>query len=76
MQGYTIWAFSPSLNIGHRQFDLANMNTPVLNEQQAQTTANYFADSYNRQFKQGVCDWRGQVKMEDMGIHTIPGYIG
>jgi hypothetical protein len=75
MQTYTIWAYSPSLNESHRQFDLANINTALLDPIKAQQLADAHAHQYNQQRKQHKTDWVGQIKLETVGVTTIPGYI-
>lgn len=75
MQTYTIWAYSPSLNESHRQFDLANINTALLDPTLAQRLADAHAGLFNQQHKQHVTDWVGQIKLETVGVTTIPGYI-
>ena len=74
MKKYTIWAHSPSLNEWQRQFDLTAMNQQ-LSETQAQQDADAFAGILNRDRKQNATDWCGVVKLEELGIQTIPGYI-
>ena len=68
---YTIWAYSPSLNTSHRQFDLANIHTDILDPTQAQRNADAFASIYNRDRKQNATDWVGQIKLENLGISTL-----
>ena len=74
MMKYTVWAHSPSLNEWQRQFDLSNMNR-TLSETEAQQDADAFAGILNRDAKQNARDWRGVVKLEELGIQTIPGYL-
>ena len=73
---YTVYAYSPTLNQKMRQFNLEGgqnnqYHDPIL----AQQWADSFASQLNRQANQGVTDWQAQVAYEDLGIHTIPGYI-
>ena len=74
MELRTIWAYSSSLNEWHRQFDLANV-TQELTEQAAQQAADSFAHVCNRDQKSRTTDWVGVVKVETVGVTTIPGYI-
>jgi hypothetical protein len=74
MELKTIWAHSPSLNEWHRQFDLANIRQELTMDQ-AQQHADMFAHIYNRDARSRVTDWVGVVKIESVGIETIPGYI-
>lgn len=75
MQTYTIWAYSPSLNQSHRQFDLANINTPITEQRIAQQMADSFAGIYNQQQKQHTQDWVGQIKLEQVGVTTLDNYL-
>ena len=72
--GYIIEAYSPSLNQAIRRFELANMGLPQ-DARQAQMEADAFASLCNRDRKQHVVDWQGRITWQDVGIHTIPGYI-
>lgn len=72
-QGYTIWAYSPSLNIEHRLLELSNL-TPIQSQTEAQLRANIFAETYNRNKKQHAEDWVGRIKYEQTGLETLPGY--
>ena len=74
MQQLTVWAHSPSTNEWQRRFDLANVNE-TLTHAQAQQHADAFAGIMNRDKKLHLTDWRGVVKLEEVGIQTIPGYI-
>jgi hypothetical protein len=73
MQGYTIWAYSPSLNQRHRRIDLANPGV-VSDRLLAQRHADAFAGIYNRDKKGYATDWQGEIRLESLGIETIPGY--
>ena len=74
MMKYTVWAHSPSLNEWQRQFDLSNM-TRAPSQAEAQQDADAFAGILNRDRKQNATDWLGVVKLEELGIQTIPGYL-
>jgi hypothetical protein len=41
---------------------------------QAQMVAEAFARLQNSRFHMAVCDWQAQVKLEEVGVHTMPGY--
>jgi hypothetical protein len=73
--GYTVWAYSPTLNQEHRLLDLAD-TTPYTDQAEAQRDADAFAHTYNRNRKERAEDWIGVVKLETVGITTLPGYIG
>ena len=73
-QGYTVWAYSPTLNQEHRLLKLADL-APEQDRARAQQDADAFASIYNRDRKQNATDWRGRVKLETVGISTLPGYI-
>lgn len=72
--GYTIWAYSPSLNEEHRQFDLANMQLEQ-DQRRAQQAADALAGIFNRDRKQHADDWIGRVKLESVGVETLPNYL-
>ena len=74
-QGYTVWAYSPSTNQEYRQLNLANL-APIQEQATAQRDADSFAHIHNRDRKLGATDWVGVVKFEQVGIQTLPGYIG
>lgn len=65
-EGYTIWAYSPSLNIEQRQFILTNM-TPVPTAELAQKYADTFAHEFNRIRKMHATDWQPRIKWEQLG---------
>jgi len=72
---WTVYAYSPSLNQRVRRFDLANMQTQ-LTEQQARVDADNFAQLQRTNQYMMAQDWQGQVELEQLGIDTLPGYIG
>jgi hypothetical protein len=72
---YTVEAYSPSLNQTVRQFDLTNVVDETLTQEQAELLAQQFADLQNRNFYMHVCDWKPKVIQQDVGIHTVDGYI-
>jgi hypothetical protein len=72
---WTVYAYSPSLNQRVRRFDLANMQTQIT-EQQARQDAQYFAQLQNTNQFMNTQDWQALVELEQLGIDTLPGYIG
>jgi len=73
MQKYTIWAYSPRLNQTQHQINLDAMPADAT-EQQAQQRADAFAHSLNQQQHLTARDWEGQVKLEEVGYHTLPNW--
>jgi sugar phosphate isomerase/epimerase len=73
-QIYTVSAYSPTLNQTIRQFDLTNVIDTTSTQAQAQMVAEQFANLQNSNFHMHVCDWRAQVQLEEVGVHTMPGY--
>ena len=72
---YTVSAFSPSLNQTIRQIDLTRVLDTTSTQAQAQMVAEAFAQLQNSRFHMAVCDWQAQVKLEEVGIQTVPGYL-
>jgi len=75
-QIYTVLAYSPSLNQTIRQIDLTNVIDTTSTQAQAQMVAEQFARLQNSRFHMQACDWCAQVKLEEVGISTVPGYRG
>ena len=73
--GYIIEAYSPSLHVAHRRFDLANMSLPT-DAAKAQRDADAFAAICNRDRKNHATDWQGRISWQQVGIETVPGYLG
>ena len=73
MQKYTIWAYSPSQHQTQHQINLDAMPADVT-EAQAKQRADAFAMTLNNQQHLTATDWEGQVKLEEVGYHTMPGY--
>ena len=73
--GYTILAYSPSLNQTVRQFDLSDLNL-VQDAGLAQQLADSFAELQNRDAKMSVADWQGRVELTQVGIETWPSFNG
>ena len=73
MQKYTIWAWSNSQQQSIHQINLDAM-PPDLTEQQAKQRADAFAMTLNNQQHLTATDWTGEVKLEEVGYHTMPGY--
>jgi hypothetical protein len=72
---YTVEAYSPSLHQTVRQFDLTNVVDETLTQEQAELLAQQFADLQNRNFYMHACDWQAKVIQQDVGIHTVDGYL-
>ena len=72
---YTVEAYSASLNQTVRQFDLTNVVDETLTKEQADLLAQQFADVQNRNFYMHACDWQAKVIQQDVGIHTVDGYL-
>jgi len=72
---YTVEAYSPSLNQTVRQFDLANVVNEQLTQQQADLAAQRFAALQNQNFYMRACDWQPLVKLQEVGIQTVDGYL-
>jgi len=72
---YTVEAYSASLHQTVRQFDLTNVVDEQLTREQAEQLAQQFADLQNRNFYMHACDWQAKVIQQDVGIHTVDGYI-
>ena len=74
MMKYTVWAHSPSLNEWQCQVNI-EPNQAELTEHTAQQWADAFAGTLNREQKLFATDWHGHVKLEDVGIETVPNYL-
>ena len=73
MQKYTIWAWCNSQQQKQHQINLDAM-PPDATEQQAQQRADAFAMTLNQQQHLTATDWTGEVLLEEVGYHTMPGY--
>jgi hypothetical protein len=73
-QIYTVLAHSPSLNQTIRQIDLTNVLDTTSTQAQAQMVAEQFARLQNSRFHMQACDWQPRVILEEVGLHTMPGY--
>ena len=69
---YTIWAYSPTANQEVRELNLEMGNPPT--KQLADQTAGAFAHRLNTQTHLKANDWVGRVKLEQLGIETLPNY--
>jgi len=68
-QQYTIWAYSPSLNITQREINLEGMKyNPVRDQATADLWAQSLAQRLNSQGSNGATDWVGRVLYERMGL--------
>ena len=74
-QEYTINAYSPSLNQSIREFNLAQGNPALLDQQYAQKVADSFAYRLNQQRHMKATDWEGRAIFESVGIETLPNYL-
>jgi hypothetical protein len=74
-QVYTVSAYSPSLNQTIRQIDLTNVLDTTSTQAQAQMVAEQFAHLQNTRFHMQACDWCARVQLEEVGLHTMPGYL-
>jgi hypothetical protein len=74
-QIYTVEAYSPSIGQTVRQFDLTNIVNEQLTQQQADVAAQRFAELQNSNFYMHVCDWQPLVKLQQVGIETVDGYL-
>ena len=74
MLKYTVWAHSPSLNEWQCQVNM-ELNQLELTEQSAQQWADAFAQTLNQQQKPRATDWLGRVKLEAVGIESVPNYL-
>jgi hypothetical protein len=73
-----IWiveAHSRQTNQTLRWFDLSGDNL-VTDESLARRLADSHAQVLNHERKLNATDWLGQVRFEEVGIHTLPGYTG
>jgi len=75
VEKYVVYAYSPSLNQMVRRFDLANLDQSIT-EQQAMQDADNFAELQNTNQYMHATDWQGIVRSEQLGIDTLPGYLG
>jgi len=66
MQGYTIWAWSPSLRQEQREFILSDLR-PQQDQRRAQQRADALAGQFNRDRKNRADDWVGIIKLETLG---------
>ena len=72
---YTVEAYSPSTGQTVRQFDLTNIVNEQLTQQQADFLAQKFAELQNSNFYMHACDWQPLVKLQEVGIQTVNGYL-
>ena len=74
MQKYTIWAHNHKLNQTMHQVNLDDMPADATHAQ-AQQRADAFAMRLNQQQHMMSTDWAGVVKLEEVGVETLPGYL-
>ena len=72
---WCVYAYSPSLNQRVRRFDLTNM-AATLTEQQARQDSEAFAQLQRTNQYLQATDWVALVEYEQLGIETLPGYLG
>lgn len=72
---YTVWAKSPSLNQELRMFDLTGgINNVFETDVAAAQASASFAQRLRDQQHMRTADWEAWVKIEEVGITTIPSY--
>jgi hypothetical protein len=74
-QTYRIEAHSPSLNQTLMQVDLLNQIDEQMTYAQALVLAETFARTKNSNFDMHVSDWQALVTPQEVGLHTISGYL-
>lgn len=72
---YTIKAYSPTARQTLQEFNLEMGNPAITNKVYAEQIARAFAHKLNQKQHLKATDWEPKVELEDVGIHTIPGYI-
>jgi hypothetical protein len=74
-EGYSIYAYSPSLNTKVREFNLEMNNPTITNKIYAEQIANAFAQRMNAKKHMQVSDWTAKVIYEQYGVTTLPNYL-
>ncbi len=74
-EGYSIYAYSPSLNTKVREFNLEMNNPNITNKIYAEQIANAFAQRMNAKKHMQVSDWTAKVIYEQYGVKTLPNYL-
>lgn len=74
-EGYSIYAYSPSLNTKVREFNLEMNNPTITNKIYAEQIANAFAQRMNAKKHMQVSDWTSRVIYEQYGVTTLPNYL-
>jgi hypothetical protein len=74
-QTWIIEAHSRSTNQTLRWFDLST-NNMITDPGLASRLAASHAQVLNQERKLNAQDWVGQTRTEEVGIHTITGYVG
>ena len=73
-EGYSIYAYSPSLNTKVREFNL-EMNNPIItNKIYAEQIAGAFVQRMNAKKHMQTSDWQAKVIYEQYGVTTLPNY--
>lgn len=74
-EGYSIYAYSPSLNTKVREFNL-EMNNPIITSKiYAEQIASAFAQRMNDKKHMQTSDWQSRVIYEQYGVTTLPNYL-
>lgn len=71
---YTVNAYSKKLNQSIREFNLEMNNPQLTNPKYAQQIADAFAIRLNQRAHMQATDWVGKIKLETVGIETLPQY--
>jgi hypothetical protein len=71
---WIIEAHSRSTNQTLRWFNLAEDNL-ITDEQLAHRLAASHAQTLNQEHKLGATDWKPHVHEQEVGIHTLDGYV-
>lgn len=74
-EGYSIYAYSPSLNTKVREFNLEMNNPNITNKIYADQIANAFAQRMNAKAHMQTRDWTAKVIYEQYGVQTLPNYL-
>jgi len=74
-EGYSIYAYSPSLNTKVREFNLEMNNPTITSKQYAEQIAGAFAQRMNAKKHMQVADWQSKVIYEQYGVTTLPNYL-
>lgn len=73
---YVIQAYSPTAHQVIREFNLEMGNLSITDLNYATQIATSFAQRLNQQQYLKATDWEPKVEWQQLGIQTLPGYIG